>query len=346
MFKAPSSTSSSEDRPAVALVNRCFVFTCVAIMVGAELLLRATPQLDMRLFRALYGNSLAMFLTVDARLDGVAEDVRVLALGDSLAMTQFQADLFAQEGGLEVGEVFNAAYLGMSFPSQEDMLRRIGIERFTRLRHVIYFLNPRRLSTDEVPNTDVLRIGVPPADGRWKEIWETKRLAPLFDGSRLYGLSSHLLFSAWRSLLDDARSWDHVELLGPRGGVAWPHPRPSDAEPVYPYAPLDVVSPARLAEMRRVIRLLRSTGAEVAIVPSALHPSIDPFASGEARARYEAAVVQLATETGSRYLPDLVAGFRPADERAYCDYGHVNAAGGEAFTRHLLRQRGTLLGGV
>jgi transposase len=115
-------------------------------------------------------------------------------------------------------------------------------------------------------------------------------------------------------------------------------------EPRCPYPPLEAVSPIRLAELRRVIQLLRSTGADVAIAASALHPAVDPFASAEVRVLYEATLRQLAEDTGSRYLPDLVAGFRAASDRDFCDYGHVNAAGGEAFTSHLLRQRSALLG--
>jgi hypothetical protein len=326
-------------------VNRHFAITALALCLGAELFLRLTPSLPAPLFRAVYGNSLAMFMTVHERLAATGEGVRVLALGDSLAMTQFQADLFAEGAGLREGEVFNAAYLGMSFPSQEDMLHDIGPARFRRLEHVLFFLNPRRLSASEVTNTDVLRIGVPPAGGAWREAWRSKRVGPVLDRSRLYGLSRHLVFSAWRPLLGDPPSWDHVELLGPRGGVAWPHARSNGDAPSYPYPPLAEISPERLAELREVLRVLAETGAAITIVPSTVHPAVDVFASGEARQRYHATLLEVAVETGSRYQPDLVIDFRPADDRDYCDYGHMDAAGGEAYTRHLLERRTALLDG-
>jgi hypothetical protein len=341
----PSSTSSSEGAAAGSLVNRHFGVTLLALLVCAELFLRVVPSGPAPLFRALYGNSLAMFMTIHERLDAAAPNVLVLALGDSLAMTQFQPDLFAEGVGLRRGDVFNAAYLGMSFPSQEDMLRRIGPEKLGRLEHVLYFVNARRFSAAEVTNTDVLRVGVPPADGAWRVAWRTKRVGPVLDRSRLYGLSRHLVASAWRSLLADPPSWDHVELLGPSGGVAWPHARTNGDVPVYPYPPLDELSPERLDEMRRVVTLLRETGAEVTIVASAVHPSASVFASPEARARYDDALSRVAAETGSRYRAEALADFRPHDDRDFCDYGHMNAAGGEAYTRHLLRQQLALRNG-
>jgi hypothetical protein len=343
MSKVPSSTSSSDQRDVGALVNRHFTITVVALVLALETFLRLAPSLHPRAFRALYGNSLAMFMTVDERLDRLAGEVRVLALGDSLAMTQFQPDLFAEAIGLADGEVFNGAYLGMSFPSQEDMLRSIGAHRFRHLQHVLYFVNPRRLSASEVPNTDVLRIGIPPAEGSWREAWATKHIGPLLDRSRAYGLSRHLMLAGWRSLLAENASWDHVEYLGPRGGVMWPHARSNGAVPRYPYPPLESVSPARLAEMSRVLTVLRSTGADVTIIASSWHPAVDPFASLEAQRHYEAEVARIGEATGSRYLPGVVSGFHAADERDYCDYGHMDAAGGEAFTRYLASQRRALL---
>jgi hypothetical protein len=326
-------------------VNRHFGVTMLALLVCAELFLRVVPSLPAPLFRALYGNSLAMYMAIRERLELAAPDVRVLALGDSLAMTQFQPDLFAEGVGLRRGDVFNGAYLGMSFPSQEDMLTSIGPEKLGRLEHVLYFVNPRRFSAAEVPNTDVLRVGVPPADGAWRVAWRTKRVGPVLDRSRLYGLSRYLVSTAWRSLLADPPSWDHVELLGPSGGVAWPHARANGAAPTYPYPPLDEISAERLAEMRRVVTLLRSTGAEVTIVASAVHPSVRVFASPEARGRYDTALGRVAAETGSHYRAEAVDDFRPDDDRDFCDYGHMNAAGGEAYTRHLLRQQLALRNG-
>jgi hypothetical protein len=326
-------------------VNRHFAVTMLALAISAELFLRVVPSLPPPVFRALYGDSLAMFMTVHERLGRAAADVRVLALGDSLAMTQFQPDLFAEGAGLRRGDVFNAAYLGMSFPSEEDMLRSIGPERFRRLEHVLFFVNPRRLSASEVTNTGILRIGVPPADGVWRVAWETKRVAPILDRSRLYGLSRYLVSTAWRTLLADPASWNHVELLGPRGGVAWPHQRSNGATPTYPYPPLEAVSPERLAEMKRVLTVLRQTGARVTLLASAVHSSAPVFGSEEARRNYEAEITRLAAETGSVYLPDAVAEFAPRDDRDFCDYGHMDAAGGEAFTLHLVRLSGSLLNG-
>jgi hypothetical protein len=342
----PSSTSSSETRRDAPLLNRHFAATLVALCLAAELFLRVTPHASPRLFRAVYGNSLAMLMTVRERLAPAAPTLRVLALGDSLAMTQFQPDLFAEGAGVPAGEVFNAAYLGMSFPSQRDLLVAVGPDRLERLEHVLYFLNPRRLSASELTNTDVLRVGVPPADGAWRVAWRARRVGPLFDRLRLYGLSRHLLLSAWRPLLGGEQpSWDHVEALGPRGGVAWPHPRSNGDAPRYPYPALETVSEERLAEMRDVLRLLREIGAAVTIVPSAVHPAVDVFASGAAREEYRATVLRVAEETGARFLPDLVGDLQLADDRHFCDYGHMDAAGGQAYTQHLLARRTALWNG-
>ena len=67
-------------------------------------------------------------------------------MGDSLAMTQFQPDTFAADRGMPANAVFNAAYLAQTFRSQENLLRHIGIEKFTRLRQALLFINPRRLT--------------------------------------------------------------------------------------------------------------------------------------------------------------------------------------------------------
>jgi hypothetical protein len=284
-----------------------------------------------------------MMMTARDRLARSAESVRVLALGDSLAMTQFQPDLFARMVGLQQGEVFNAAYLGMSFPSQADLLDSVDPERFAALTTVLYFVNPRRLAEGEVPSTDVLRVGIRPRRVPWDEAWRTGRVAPILDASRLYGLSRHLVVSAWREALHERPSWDHVEYLGPNGGVAWAPGRASANPPRYPHPPLAAVSPERMAEMRRVVTILRETGAEVWLVPSALHPAIRPYASERARAELERALDDLARDTGARHLGDALSGFAVADDRDFCDYGHMNAAGGDAYTRHLAAREGLRL---
>jgi hypothetical protein len=300
MCRVHSSTSNSDLDGRSPFFNRHFTITFVALLGSIELFLRLTPHLDPVLFRGLYGNSLSIYMTIRDRLDASAGGVRILGLGDSLAMTQFQPDLFGSETGLERGQVFNAAYLGMSFPSQEDLLADVGVRDFGSLTHVLYFLNPRRLSTREVPNTDVLRVGVPPARGVWREARERKRVGPILD-----------------------------RLRASRGGVRWRSGRADPSAPRYPYAPLAEVSSERLGEMERVLALLRNHGARVVIVPSAVHPAIDPFASDAARDRFHTTVNRLAESTGSDYLPGALDGFRAPSDQDFCDYGHMNAAGGE-----------------
>ncbi len=102
---------------------------------------------------------------------------------------------------------------------------------------------------------------------------------------------------------------------------------------------------ARLVEMERALALFRNHGARVVIVPSAVHPAIDPFASEAARDRFHGAVNRLAESTRSGYLPGALDGFQAPSDQDFCDYGHMNAAGGEAYTRHLARRRSSLLGG-
>lgn len=97
--------------------------------------------------------------------------------------------------------------------------------------------------------------------------------------------------------------------------------------------------------MERALALFRNHGARVVIVPSAVHPAIDPFASEAARDRFHGAVNRLAESTRSGYLPGALDGFQAPSDQDFCDYGHMNAAGGEAYTRHLARRRSSLLGG-
>lgn len=328
------------------LVNRHFGIALLALLLLGELVLRAAPWLGAPFFRITHGNSLAMSMSARDRLRATAASVRVLALGDSLGMTQFQPDRFAELAGLPPGAVFNASYLGMSFPSQLDLLQSVGREPLSALRSVIYFVNPRRLSEREVPNTDVLRVGVRPARPPVDEVWRTGRLAPLLDASRLYGLSRHLVVSAWRTALWEPASWDQLEYLGPHGGVAWPGRRVDPRPPPYPHPPLAQVSEERLAEMRTVLEWLARSGADVWLVPSALHPRVDPFASDAARARFAARIAALARETGARDLHGVLEGFHPPDDRDFCDYGHMNARGGAAYTRHLHRRAGARLAGL
>jgi hypothetical protein len=100
-----------------------------------------------------------------------------------------------------------------------------------------------------------------------------------------------------------------------------------------------------LFHTQEFLALLRSRGARVVIIPSALHPAVDPFESDAARHRFHAAVNRLAESTGTRYLPGAFDGFRAPSDQDFCDYGHMNAAGGAAYARHLVRRRSSLLGG-
>jgi hypothetical protein len=324
-------------------VNRGFVASLIALLVCAEVGLRLVPTVSIPLFELVYGDALAMYLTVGERLRAQASDIRLLVLGDSLAMTQFRPDVFAREVGHSEGEVFNAAYPNMSFVSQERLLRDIGLDRFEHLEDVLFFINVYRFSKDYEPNTEVQRVGIPDPDGPWEEVIRTKRVAPILDHSRLYGLSYYLVWSSWRQALFEGPSWDRVEFLGPHGGVSWPEQRPEVAPPTYPYSRLVEVSPDRMADMRRVLELFRSRDVRVTILRSVVHSGIDPFASEAAEIAVHAAVKQVALATGSRYLPNGTAGFEMPRDADFCDYGHTNIAGGEAFTRWLAVQRGEIL---
>jgi hypothetical protein len=325
-------------------VNRYFGVTLLALVLLAEAFLRWTPHGPPALFRTLYGNSLSMYMRVAEQLEERAPGIRVLGLGDSLAMTQFDPATFAEDFGYAPGEVFNAAYLGMSFPSQEDLLRTAGLDRFDELELVLFFVNPRRLSSHEETNTEVFRVGVPAPDGPWRQAWQEGRVGPILDRSRLYGLSRYLMLQAPANLTR-APSWDRIEYLQPLGGVSWSEGRADPAPPEYPFPTLEHVSSARLAEMRRVIELLRDAGVAVTIVPSAVHPAVDPFASDEARAEFDAAVASLASETGARHARGVGPSFDARVDTDFCDYGHTNDRGGEAYTRNLLRFRDEIVEG-
>ncbi len=79
------------------IVNRGFTVTLLVLLVVAELALRAAVAAPPKVVRIVYGTTLAMYMKVAERLQGAAPEVRVLAMGDSLAMTQFQPDTFAAD---------------------------------------------------------------------------------------------------------------------------------------------------------------------------------------------------------------------------------------------------------
>lgn len=337
-----SSTSSSEERT-LRVWNRHFGVTLLGLFVAAELVLRLIPQGDPRLFRAVYGNTLSMYMEIERRLEAHASDTRVLALGDSLTMTQFQPDAFADTAGLEPTEVFNAGYLGMSFPSQEVLLRTVGRERLADLDVALVFVNPRRLSPEEEPNTEIFRIANPAANHPMTELWRTKKVAPVLDHSRLYGLSRYLVMSAWRDWLSGRKSWDQVEYLQPRGGVKWTQRRESSAAPRYPYPRLETVSADRLVELEAVVALLRSWNVRVTLLVPPTHPAVDPFASAEARSRFDREIAALAARHGAVYLADEGSHFVPDDDREFSDYGHMNWSGGVSYSRALATNGAAIL---
>lgn len=328
-----SSTSSS--RPA-RLLNPWFWLTLLCLLGFAEVGLRLIPATSSpKLFRAVYGNSLAMYMRVGERLAEQASELRILAVGDSLTMTQFQPATYAKALGLPDQVVFNSAYLGMSFPSQDRLLRSIGLARLDRLEHVLFFVNPERISQMENPNTKVFRIGVPEPDGPWKEIAKNRKLGALLDHSRLYALSRHILLNSWRTLLWEEPGWDHLEYMQAQGGVYWDGKRATHAAPRLPYAALTEVSTERLAEMERTIQTLRSTGAQVTILTSAAHPQVQLFASESARNTFMDALAQVANRTGSTFIPEERLSYRVRQDTDFCDYAHTNRSGGEAITLYL-----------
>jgi hypothetical protein len=313
--------------------NRGFLSTLIVVLVVAEVALRAAAAAPPKVVRVLYGTTLAMYMEVDKRLRDAAPGVQVLAMGDSVALTQFQPDVFAQDHGLSAGAVFNASFLGQTFRSQESLLRSIGIERFASLQRALVFINPRRLTPEGNVDADVFRIVVPDPDGPWRQAWRDKRLAPLFDYSRLYGLSRYLVGASWRQV-GRPTTWDEVEYLAPYGGVSYEGMRESTSPPGHAYNLIADISERYVDDLKRVVDLLRSRGVAVVLLPPAHHPNAMPFTDASARHRFELRMALLARETGSTWMP-LPEGFVPPADTDFLDYGHLNRSGGAAFTRWL-----------
>jgi hypothetical protein len=313
------------------LVNRGFAVTLVLLIAAAELALRGAAAAPPKIVRIVYGTSLAMYMAVEARLADSAPEVRVLALGDSLAMTEFQPDVFASDHGLPARAVFNASYLAQNFRSSENLVRRVGVERMRQLQRVLIFVNPRRLTPDGNADGTVLRLAIPDQDGMLRLMWNEKSVSPLLDRSRLYGLSRYLVSASWRQI-GRPRSWDQVEYLMPQGGVVFDGTRPAAAQPGYIYEPLGMVSEELVGDLKRVVKLFRSRNAGVVLTTNALYPGVREFANAEAAAYFTTRMERLAAETGSVWLPSV--GGQPPD-RDFLDYGHLNRAGGAAFTHRL-----------
>ncbi len=316
------------------VVNRGFTVTLLAMVLVAELALRAAASAPPNVVRLVYGTTLAMYMAIADRLEDAAPNVRVLALGDSLAMTQFQPDTFAADHGVPANAVFNASYLALAVSSQENLLRHVGMERLSRLQRVLIFINPRRLTPEGNVDAPVFRVAIPEQGGPWRAAWRERSVSPVLDYSRLYGLSRYLVTASWRQMGRPA-GWDQVEYLTPQGAVAFDQPRPPGDVPVYLYDPVDELSEELIGDFRRVIELLRARGVGVVLLPSVHHPSAQPFASPLAEARFSRRMQQLAEQTGSVWLPLPVGGFQPPADTDFLDYGHLNRAGGIAFTHYL-----------
>ena len=315
----------------VRLVNRGFTVTLVLLALASELALRAVTAAPPNVVRVVYGTTLAMYMAVEERLAADAADVRVLALGDSMAMTQFQPDVFALDQGLPERAVFNASYLAQTFRSHENLLRHIGIERLPQLQRVLIFVNPRRLTPDGNEDDAIFRVAIPEQDGTLRQAWRDRSVSPILDRSRLYGLSRYLVSASWRQL-GRPPSWDHVEYLMPQGGVAFDEPRPPMFGGGYPYAPLGDVSENYVDDLERVIQLFRRRNVSVALLTTAIYPGVSEFVSEATKIRFAERMQQLAADTGSTWLPASAAG---PSEPDFLDYGHVNRAGGTAFTHRL-----------
>jgi hypothetical protein len=252
-------------------------------------------------------------------------------------MTQFEPEIFELEGGRAPGSVFNAAYLGMTFPSLEALLVSVQKETLPKLDTVLFFVNPRRLSSLETPSEDVFRIGIPEPDGALSLALGRKQVAPLLDASRLYGLSRHLLLQSWRDALSGRVTFDHVELLGDHGGAVWAPSRSDPATPVYPYRQVEAISEERVDEVRRVLALLDAWGVETLLLTSPVHPDVEVFASPAAAAAYEATMERIAREHSAHFWPGLGSAFAPSDELSFTDYGHMNDTGAREYTTMLAR---------
>ncbi len=319
------------------IVNRGFTATLITAIIVAELLLRAAAAGPPPLVRVVYGTTLAMHLAIKKRLGDGAAEVQTLAFGDSLAMTQFQPDVFAADHGLPAGAVFNAAYLAATFRSGESLLRKIGVDRLSGLRRVLLFINPRRLTPEGNGDSVLFRVIVPDRDGAWRSAWRERSVSPVFDRSRLYGLSRYLVSASWRQI-GRPMGWDEVEYLGPHGGVAYDHPRPAGDYPAYLYAPIDEIADEYVVDLKRVIDLFRARDVEVILLPNVHHSAVEWFATADAERRFNARMRELAEETGSRWLELPAGSFQPPADDDYLDYGHLNRRGGVAFT-HWLRER-------
>jgi hypothetical protein len=281
-----------------------------------------------------YGTTLGMYMAVAKRLEAAAPNVRVLAMGDSLALTQFQPDVFARDHGLPENAVFNASYLGLTSRSQENLLRHIGTARFQNLQRVLLFINAHRLTTAGNADADIFRVAIPNPGGPWQEAWRDKRIAPILDYSRVYGLSRYLVSASWRQL-GRAPSWDAVEFLLPQGGVSFPGQRPPGDVPVYLLPLITTIEEAFVADLKRVVTLFRARGVEVVMLPSLTHPRVTQFSeAAEAEAVFQIQMHRLAGETGSAWVP-LDGEFRPPADTDYLDYGHLNRSGAVAFTRYI-----------
>jgi hypothetical protein len=314
-------------------VNRGFVATLIVVVIAAELALRAAAAAPPHVVRVLYGTTLAMYMEVDKRLRDAAPNVQFLAMGDSLTLTQFQPDVFAQDRGLPINAVFNASFLALTFRSQEALLRHVGIERFARLRQVLLFVNPRRLTPEGNVDADVFRIVIPDAERAWRQAWRERRVAPLFDYSRVYGLSRYLVGASW-SQIGRPTTWDEVEYLSPYGGVAFEGARQGPAPQGYAYDRIAHVSERYVADLKRVVEIFRSRGIAVVLLPAAHHPKANPLVDAAAEQRFESRMQSLARETGSVWVP-LPDGFVPPSDTDFLDYGHLNRTGGVAFTHWL-----------
>jgi len=318
-------------------VNRGFVATLMVVLIAAELLLRAAAGGSPNTVRIVYGTTLAMYMEIDKRLRDAAPDVRVLAMGDSLAMTQFHPDIFAADHGLPARAVFNAGYLAQTFRSQESLLRHIGVERFSQLQRVLLFINPRRLTPDGNVDAPVFRVVLPDPEGTWRSAWRDRSVSPVFDRSRLYGLSRYLISASWRQI-GRPIGWDEVEYLTPQGSVAFDRPRAAGDHPIYFLDRIDELSDEYLADLRRVVGLFRARNVSVVLLPSVHHPNTQWFADARAEARFNTRMFELARETGSQWIALPAGEFQPPVDSDFLDYGHLNRSGGIAFT-HWLRER-------
>lgn len=315
--------------------NAGFLRTLILLVIASEVFLRLAPNGPPRIFRALYGNSLSMYMKVAERLEKAAPDIRILALGDSLAMTQFQPDVFRRTSELSAEEVFNAAYPAMSFPSQTNLLHAVGLQRFQKLERVIFFLNPSRLAADQETNTDVFRVAIPSADGPWDDIWRTKRIAPLFDRSRLYGLSRNIVLYSWRFPLSRREVWDNFEYLNEQGAVSFECTQEESLPPRYPTKLIESLSATRIKELKATLSTLRRMEASISIIPSAYHPRVDPFATRAVRRSFIELLRQLDEMPSTESMPNLFDDFFPVSDAVFCDYAHMSRTGGAFFTKWL-----------